>query len=53
MITLRVRLSLRSVVDIVSITRDYTPRSLLLLVRATYTYGVVLNAHPVRGELHI
>jgi len=23
---------------------------LLLLVRATYMYGVVLHAHPVRGE---
>ena len=46
-------LLLRSIVDIVSITRDYTPRSLLLLVRATYMYGVVLHAHPVRGESHI
>jgi len=28
--------------------------TLLLLVRATYMYGVVLQAHPaVRGELHI
>jgi len=27
--------------------------TLLLLVRATYTYGVVLQAHPVRGESHI
>jgi len=26
---------------------------LLLLVRATYMYGVVLHAHPVRGESHI
>jgi len=26
--------------------------TLLLLVRATYTYGVVLHAHPVRGESH-
>ena len=26
--------------------------SLLLLVRATYMYGVVLHAHPVRGESH-
>jgi len=25
---------------------------LLLLVRATYMYGVVLHAHPVRGESH-
>jgi len=25
----------------------------LLLVRATYMYGVVLHAHPVRGESHI
>jgi len=24
--------------------------TLLLLVRATYMYGVVLHAHPVRGE---
>jgi len=24
-----------------------------LLVRATYMYGVVLHAHPVRGESHI
>jgi len=23
-----------------------------LLVRATYVYGVVLHAHPVRGESH-
>jgi len=23
-----------------------------LLVRATYIYGVVLHAHPVRGESH-
>jgi len=28
------------------------PWSLLLLLRATYTYGVVLHAHPVRGESH-
>jgi len=27
--------------------------TLLLLVRATYIYGVVLHAHPVRGESHI
>jgi len=27
--------------------------TLLLLVRATYTNGVVLHAHPVRGESHI
>jgi len=26
--------------------------TLLLLVRATYTYGVVVHAHPVRGESH-
>jgi len=26
--------------------------TLLLLVRATYMYGVVLLAHPVRGESH-
>jgi len=26
--------------------------ALLLLVRATYIYGVVLHAHPVRGESH-
>jgi len=26
--------------------------TLLLLVRATYMYGVVLRAHPVRGESH-
>jgi len=26
---------------------------LLLLVRATRMYGVVLHAHPVRGESHI
>ena len=26
--------------------------TLLLLVRATYIYGVVLHAHPVRGESH-
>jgi len=24
-----------------------------LLVRATYIYGVVIRAHPVRGESHI
>ena len=27
--------------------------TLLFLVRATYMYGVVLRAHPVRGESHI
>jgi len=26
--------------------------TLLLLVCATYIYGVVLHAHPVRGESH-
>jgi len=26
--------------------------TLLLLVRATYIYGAVLHAHPVRGESH-
>ena len=26
--------------------------TLLLLVRATYMYGVVLHAHAVRGESH-
>ena len=26
--------------------------TLLLLVRATYMYGVVLHAHPVRSESH-
>jgi len=26
--------------------------TLLLLVRATYMYGVVLHTHPVRGESH-
>jgi len=26
--------------------------TLLLLVRATYMYGVVLHAHPIRGEPH-
>jgi len=26
--------------------------TLLLLVRATYMYGVVLHAHPVRDESH-
>ena len=26
--------------------------TLLLLVRATYMYDVVLHAHPVRGESH-
>jgi len=26
--------------------------TLLLLVRATYMYGVVLHAHPVRGGSH-
>ena len=25
----------------------------IMLVRATYMYGVVLHAHPVRGESHI
>jgi len=34
------------------IIRDYTPRSLLLLVRTTYMNDVVLHAHPVRGESH-
>jgi len=34
--------------------RNHTPRSLLLLVHATYIYmGVALHAHPVRGESHI
>jgi len=27
--------------------------TLFLLVRATYMYGVILHAHPVRGESHI
>ena len=27
--------------------------TLLLLVRATYMYVVILHAHPVRGESHI
>jgi len=27
--------------------------TLLLLVHTTYMYGVVLHAHPVRGESHI
>jgi len=26
--------------------------TLLLLVRTTYMYGVVLHSHPVRGESH-
>jgi len=26
--------------------------TLFLLIRATYMYGVVLHAHPVRGESH-
>jgi len=26
---------------------------LLLLVRTTYMYGVVIYAHPVRGKSHI
>jgi len=26
--------------------------TLLLLIRATYIYGVVLHTHPVRGESH-
>jgi len=26
--------------------------TLLLLVRATYMYGVILHAHPVLGESH-
>jgi len=26
--------------------------NLLLLVRTTYMYGVVLHAHPFRGESH-
>jgi len=26
--------------------------TLLLLIRAKYMYGVVLHAHPVRGESH-
>jgi len=26
--------------------------TLLLLVRAKYMYGVVLHAHPIRGESH-
>jgi len=33
--------------------RDHAPQSLLLLLAcATYMYGVVLHAHPVRGESH-
>jgi len=27
--------------------------TLLLLVHATYMYGVVLHTHPVRGESHL
>jgi len=27
--------------------------TLLLLVRSTYMYGVVLHAHPVHGKSHI
>jgi len=27
--------------------------TLLLLVRATYLHGVILHAHPFRGESHI
>jgi len=26
--------------------------TILLLVRVTYMYGVVLHAHPIRGESH-
>jgi len=26
--------------------------TLLMLVRATYMHGVVLHAHPIRGESH-
>jgi len=34
--------------------RSHAMITLLLLVRATYVYmGVILCAHPVRGELHI
>ena len=31
---------------------SHTMITLLLLVRATYMYGIVLHAHPVRGESH-
>jgi len=31
---------------------SHTMITLLLLVRATYIYGIVLHAHPVRGESH-
>jgi len=37
---------------VASNNRVHMPWSLLLLVRATYMYGVVLHAHPVRGESH-
>jgi len=32
---------------------SYAMITLLLLVRATYMNGVVLHAHPIRGESHI
>jgi len=41
---------LRSIVDIVSITRDYMPRSLYYCLFAPHTYIFVLRMHPVRGE---
>jgi len=36
----------------VNIGKASMPRSLFLLVRSTYMYGVVLHTHPVRGESH-
>ena len=45
-------LLLRSVVDIVSITRNYTPWSLYYCLFAPHMNGVVLHAHPVRGKSH-
>ena len=46
-------LLLRSIIDIVRSQRLHATITLLLLVHATYMYGVVLHAHPIRGESHI
>jgi len=46
-------LLLRSIVHIVSIGRASTPRSLFYCLFAPHIYnGVIVHAHPVRGESH-
>jgi len=53
--TLRVRYCYVQLFTLVSITRDYMPRSLFycLFVPHMLYMGVILHTHPVRGELHI